>query len=119
MFISPAGDLTVDNQAGMALITIHNPGPSHVVTQPSVGTPLDDVVHEPKSAGKVLVSDTTGNTIYAISDTQNRGKTLVATPNDSGVAGFVGTLADGNPGIITPTVIVFLSPHGMGFLPGS
>ncbi|MDP9026209.1 MAG: hypothetical protein M3N46_01470, partial [Actinomycetota bacterium] len=121
MFVSAAGDLVVDNQAGTALVTIHNPGPNQVVTQQVVGTQVDDTVITPKSSGRLLVSDTTGNTVYAVRDTNNQGNTYVATPNDSGVAAFVGTLTitAGNPATIRPIVIGFASPHGMGFLAGN
>ena len=117
MFINPAGDLTVDNQQGTALVSIHNPGLSQTVTQMLVGTQVDDAIYTPKSAGRLLVSDTGSNTIYAITDTKNRGRIFIATPNDSGVAGFVGLLGAGSPAIITPAIIGMVSPHGMGFLP--
>lgn len=117
MFINPAGDLTVDNQQGTALVSIHNPGPGQTVTQQLVGTQVDDTIYSPKSAGRLLVSDTGTNTIYAITDTTNSGRIYIATPNDSGVAGFVGILGAGSPAIITPAIIGFVSPHGMGFLP--
>ncbi|HEV7148250.1 MAG TPA: hypothetical protein VGN48_14760, partial [Pedococcus sp.] len=67
MFVDPAGDLTLDNQGGTALISIHNPGPGQTVKQLTVGTQVDDTVYPGASTGRLLVSDTKAGVIYAIS----------------------------------------------------
>jgi hypothetical protein len=117
MFINPAGDLTLDNQAGTALISIHQPGPHQSVTQLTVGTQIDDTVYPAAATGRLLVSDTKANTVYAISGMLDPKTPLVATPDDSGVNGFVGKL-DTSTGNITPLIVGFTSPHGMAYLPG-
>lgn len=118
MFVDPAGDLTLDNQGGTALISIHNPGPGQTVKQLTVGTQVDDTVYPTSSTGRLLVSDTKGGVIYAISGALDPATPLTATPSDSGVNGFVGTI-DTKTGFITPVVIGLKSPHGMEYVPGS
>jgi len=116
MFIDPAGNLTLDNQAGTALVSIHQPGPRQSVTQLTVGTQIDDTVYPAAASGRLLVSDTKANTVYAISGALDPKTPLVATPDDSGVNGLVGKLNTGT-GNITPIIVGFTSPHGMAYLP--
>ncbi len=116
MFIDPAGNLTLDNQAGTALVSIHQPGPRQSVIQLTVGTQIDDTVYPGAASGRLLVSDTKANTVYAISGALDPKTPLVATPDDSGVNGFVGKLNTGT-GNITPIIVGFTSPHGMAYLP--
>jgi hypothetical protein len=118
MFVNPSGDLTVDNQAGTALISIHNPGPGQTVTQLTVGTQVDDTVYPTASSGRLLVADTKAGVIYAITGGLDPKTPLTATPNDSGVNGFVGKI-DTKTGFITPVVIGLISPHGMVYVPAS
>ena len=63
MFINPSGDLTLDNQSGTALISIHNPGPPQTVTSVTVGTQVDDTVYPGANTGRVLVADTKADAI--------------------------------------------------------
>lgn len=116
MFVDPAGDLTLDNQAGTALISVHNPGKGQSVKQLTVGTQVDDTVYPSAKTGRLLVSDTKAGVIYAISGALDPATPLTATPDDSGVNGFVGTI-DLKTGFITPVVIGLKSPHGMAYLP--
>lgn len=118
MFVNPSGDLTVDNQAGTALISIHNPGPAQTVTQLTVGTQVDDTVYPAASSGRVLVADTKAGVIYSITGALDPKTPLTATPDDSGVNGFVGVI-DTMTGFITPVVIGLTSPHGMVYVPAS
>lgn len=118
MFINPSGDLTVDNQAGTALVSIHNPGPGQTVKQLTVGTQIDDTVYPQDAGGRVLVADTKGGAVYAISGTLDPKTPLVATPDDSGVNGFVGKL-DTTSGNITPLIVGFVAPHGMAYAPAA
>ena len=118
MFVNPSGDLTVDNQAGTALISIHNPGPAQTVTQFTVGTQVDDTVYPTASSGRLLVADTKAGVIYSITGALDPKTPLTATPNDSGVNGFVGKI-DTKTGFITPVVIGLISPHGMVYVPAS
>lgn len=118
MFVDPAGDLTLDNQGGTALISIHNPGPGQTVKQLTVGTQVDDTVYPASTTGRLLVSDTKAGVIYAISGALDPNAPLTATPDDSGVNGFVGTV-DTKTGFITPVVIGLKSPHGMTYVPNS
>ena len=116
MFVSPSGDLTLDNQAGTALISIHQPGPGQSVTQLTVGTQLDDTVYPTAAGGRLLVADTKANTVFAVSGALDPKTPLVAAPDDSGVNGFIGKLDPGT-GNITPVLVGFTSPHGMAYLP--
>ena len=118
MFVNPAGDLTLDNQAGTALISIHRPGPGQGVTQLTVGTQIDDTVYPTAATGRLLVADTKGGAIYAVTGALDPQTALVAAPDDSGVNGFVGKL-DPATGNITPVIIGMVSPHGMAYLPGT
>lgn len=118
MFINPAGDLTLDNQSGTALISIHNPGPQQTVTQLTVGTQVDDTVYPKATSGRILVADTKGGTVYAITGNLDPKSPMVATPDDSAVNGFVGKL-DPSTGNITPVIVGFVAPHGMAYLPGA
>ncbi|HEV7146795.1 MAG TPA: hypothetical protein VGN48_07335, partial [Pedococcus sp.] len=82
------------------------------------GTQVDDTVYPGASTGRLLVSDTKAGVIYAISGALDPATPLTATPSDSGVNGFVGTI-DPKTGFITPVVIGLKSPHGMTYVPGS
>ena len=117
MFINPQGNLTLDNQAGTALITIHNPGPSQTVTQLTVGTQIDDTVYPTATGGRLLVADTKGETIYAITGLIGPTTPIVAAPDDSAVHGFVGKLE--TSGNIVPIIVGFNSPHGMAYMPAT
>jgi secreted PhoX family phosphatase len=114
----PSGDLVLDNQAGTQLVFIKGAGTSHqTVRSLMIGDAVDDSLWPTASAGSFLISDTKANVIYALHSTSYSRSTLYATtPNDSGVAGFVGTI-DLASGIITPVAIGLISPHGMVFLP--
>ncbi len=113
-----AGDLVLDNQAGMQQIFIKSPGtPQQSVRSLNLGDAVDDTIWPSSAAGRLLISDTGSNTIFALHSTAlAKGSVYGAAPNDSGVAGFVGTV-DLTSGIITPVAIGFASPHGMLFLP--
>jgi len=68
----------------------------------------------------MLVVDSAQNTIYKVSINQTGfipGTVYTEAPSDSGVAGFVGTIALAS-GTIIPALIGFMSPTGLGFIPG-
>jgi len=117
MTIDPRGNLVLDNQAGSELVTISGVGTMHpYVTRVPLGTQVDDTIWTPATAGRLLVADTKANVIYALRTAWVEGTAYAATPNDSGVAGIVGTI-DLFTGIITPVAIGFGSPHGELYLP--
>lgn len=117
MTLDPEGNLVLDNQAGSGLVFITGVGTAQqYVTSLPVGTQVDDAIWPTAPNGRLLVADTGANTIYALRTTFDTGTLYAATPNDSGVAGMVGTI-DQATGIITPVALGFQSPHGELFLP--
>lgn len=118
MTVDPNGDLMLDNQGGNQLLFIHNPGtPAQKVKQLPVGTQVDDTIFPSTSSGCIILADN-GGAIYSIcSSLFVPGTPYTATPNDSGVQAFVGTIALGS-GWITPLIVGLANPHGMGFIPG-
>jgi hypothetical protein len=118
--LDPSGDLVLDNQAGAQLVFIKAAGTSRQwVRSLVIGDAVDDSLWPTSAAGRFLISDTAANVIYSLQSTTFSTSSLYATtPNDSGVARFVGTI-DLTSGVITPIAIGFASPHGMTFLPDS
>ena len=117
--VDAQGDVVMDNQAGSELVFVHNPGTARqTLTRLPLGTQVDDTVPATTAQGRLLVVDTSANAVYAVSATFTPGTMYSASPNDSGVAGFVGTVAM-KTGIITPAIIGLSSPHGMVFVPGA
>ncbi|MBV9689267.1 MAG: hypothetical protein JO202_06105 [Ktedonobacteraceae bacterium] len=117
--IDSQGNLVQDSQADAELIFLHNPGTAtQTVTRLSVGTQVDDSLWIPSSKGRLLVADSSGNTIYAVTLDKGftRGTVYTEAPSDSGVASFVGTL-DVKTGTITPVIIGLKSPTGLAFIP--
>ena len=113
----PEGNLVLDNQGGSQLVFINKPGtPQQYVTALPIGNQVDDTVWPSSTAGQLLVSDTSANTIYSLRTTFVPGVSYSSTPNDSGVAGIVGTI-DPATGIVTPVAIGFGSPHGITYVP--
>jgi hypothetical protein len=111
------GDLVLDNQAGSQLLFLSNVGTARQsVSSLPVGTQVDDTVWPSSARGRLLVTDTGTNSIYAISGAFLPGSAFSATPNDSGVAGMVAKL-DTATGTLTPAVIGLSSPHGLAFVP--
>ncbi|MDQ2716494.1 MAG: hypothetical protein M3Z08_16440 [Chloroflexota bacterium] len=112
------GNLILINQAGSEIVTISNPGtPQQQVTRLPVGTQLDDTVWATSAKGRLLVSDgSTGLTFWIRPTHFVTGTIYTETPDDSGVAGFVGVV-DSATGIISPVVIGFSKSTGMLFVP--
>lgn len=117
--IDAQGDVVMDNQAGSELVFVHNPGTARqTLTRLPVGTQVDDTVPATTAQGRLLVVDTSANAIYAVQASFTPGTMYSASPNDSGVASFVGTV-DMKTGAVTPVVIGLGSPHGMVFAPSA
>jgi len=118
MYITPQGDLMLDNQGGGEIVLVHNPGATgQTVSRLPMGTQVDDTVWATSAQGHILVSDHGGNAVYAIRGTFTTGTAYSSAPGDSGVAGFVGSL-DLTSGTLKPVVIGLSSPGGMAFIPG-
>jgi len=111
------GDLVLVSQGDSELILIANPGtPQQTVSVIPVGTQLDDTVWATSTHGALLVADgATGNTYWVKSDNFVVGGIYTETPDDSGVAGLLGTV-DPATGIITPFAVGFVKPTGMLFV---
>jgi hypothetical protein len=118
MIVSPEGNLVLDNQAGAQLIFISQPGTKQqFVSALPLGDQVDDTVWPTSPAGRLLVSDTGTNTIYAVhSSSFVDGTAYAASPSGSPVSGMVSNV-DQSTGILTPVVIGLTSPHGMTFVP--
>ena len=68
-------------------------------------------------SGRLLVSDTPGGAVYAISSRHfDTSRYLSAAPQDSGVSGYVG-LVSPKTGANTPLVTGMAGPHGEAFIP--
>ncbi len=119
MTVDSKGQLVLVNQAGNELVFLKNPGtPQQQVTRVPVGDALDDTVWATSTSGRLLVSDSSGNTVWITVPQFTPGTVFTEAPSDSGTAGFVGVV-DLSTGIITPVVIGFGSPSGMLFVPNS
>jgi hypothetical protein len=121
MTVDPQGRLVLVNQAGSELVYISQPGSAQqAVSRLLVGDQLDDTVFATSTEGRLLVVDGKTNTTYWIRATFQPGSATrslyTEAPDDSGVAGFVGTI-DPSTGLITPVVIGLVHPTGMVFVP--
>jgi len=112
------GRLVMTNQDGAQLIVVERPGKTNqevlVFPLKHAGSPVkvDDTVFVPGVHGRILVSDTSTDTIYAI----DRSAFVPGTAySAASTAGFVGTVNFDN-GVITPIVNGLVGPHGMAFL---
>jgi len=114
------GNLVLVSQGDSELIMIGNPGTAQqTVSRIPVGTQLDDTVWATSTHGSLLVADgTTGKTYWVKSDNFVVGSIYTQMPNDSGVAGALGTV-DPTTGTITPFAIGFGKPTGMVFVPAA
>lgn len=109
--------LVLVDQGGTELVFLSNPGtPQQQVTRTTVGTQLDDTVWASSAQGHLLVSDGTSGNTYSIRATFKPGTAYTQTPDDSGVAGLVGTV-DAKTGTVVPVAIGFKKPTGMIFVP--
>ena len=119
MTVDSKGQLVLVNQAGNELVFLKNPGtPQQQVSRVPVGDALDDTVWATSTSGRLLVSDSSGNTVWISVPQFTPGTVYTEAPSDSGTAGFVGVV-DLSTGIVTPVVIGFGSPSGMLFVPNS
>lgn len=117
MSIDPQGNVVLDNQGGAELVFLHHAGTQNQkVTRVPLGTQVDDSAWSTTREGTLLVVDAKQNAIYAITGKFAPGTVYTETPDDSGVASFVGTI-NLSTGSITPVVIGFGSPTGLIFVP--
>jgi hypothetical protein len=119
LYVTPAGDLQLDNQGGTELVFIKNPGSTTpILSRLPVGNQQDDTIFPTSHSGQLLVSDTSAGKVYSIHSEHFLTNVYYSSaPGDSGVAGFVGTM---NPstGTILPLAIGTISPHGEAFISG-
>jgi hypothetical protein len=112
-----SGQLVLVSQGDSVLITIKNPGTAQQsVTKTPVGNQLEDTVWTTTSRGRLLVVDGQSNNLYWVHETQPAGTVFTEAPNDSGVAGFLGTL-DMTTGFLHPVMIGFLHTTGLAYVP--
>jgi hypothetical protein len=99
-------------------VVLTNPGtPGQTVTRLPVGTQLDDTMWTTGLHGRLLVSDASDNAIYTVRVDAPPGTVITETPDDSGVAGLLGTV-DMKTGTVHPAVIEFGKPTGLAYIPG-
>jgi hypothetical protein len=113
------GNLVMTNQDGAQLVVVERPGKTNqkVLVFPlkhaGSAVKVDDTLFIPSADGRILVSDTSTDTIYAI----DRGAFVPGTAYSAAAsAGFVGTV-DFDNGLVKPVVKGLVGPHGMAFLP--
>ena len=118
MYVTPSGDLQLDDQGDAQLVFIHNPGPGQVVTFLPIGNQMDDTIFPTSASGTLLVSDTTKTgAVYAIKSKQwDTTRYVSSAPSDSSVAAYVGTI-DPSTGVNKPLITGFANPHGEAFIP--
>ncbi|MBJ7608927.1 MAG: hypothetical protein JF887_05790 [Candidatus Dormibacteraeota bacterium] len=115
--VDPSGNLVLVSQADSALITIQNPGAANqAVLKTPIGNQEDDTVWTTSNSGRLFVVDAGKNAIYTIKWSGPKGTVFTEAPNDSGVAGFVGTI-DTTTGFISPVSTGWTKPTGLMFVP--
>lgn len=115
--VDPNGAVVLVDQGGTEVITIHNAGGAgQRATRLTVGTQLDDTVWATKPEGRLFVVDAALDAISVLRTAFMAGVVYTETPNDSGVASFVGTV-ELTTGTITPVAIGFVKPTGLLFVP--
>jgi hypothetical protein len=117
MMIDPNGTLVLDSQGDGEMLWITNVGAANQsVSVLSVGTQIDDTVWPSTSKGCILVADNASGVYSICSALWVPGTAYSASPNDSTVAGFIGSL-NLSSGTLIPLVVGIANPHGMAFLP--
>lgn len=118
MTLGPEGELVLDNQDGAELIFVRQPGTDKQTARrlplfSSQGvTRVDDTVFARAKEGRLLVTDLTADTIYAISSAEFDTEDAYSAAHE---LGFVGKL-DLDNGALTPIVTGLKSPRGMVFV---
>lgn len=112
------GNLVMTNQDGAQLVVVERPGKANqkvlVFPLKRAGNPVsvDDTLFIPSADGRILVSDTSTDTIYAI----DRAAFVPGTAYSAAASdGFVGTV-DFDKGVFKPVVKGLVGPHGLAFL---
>lgn len=112
-----AGQVVLDSQGDSRLIFIKNIGTANQAnTSLPIGNQINDIAWATSTKGTLYVTDNADNKVYAITGNFKKGTAFVASPSDSGVAGFVGTI-DLSSGIIKPIALGMKSPAGLLFVP--
>ncbi|MDR3585567.1 MAG: hypothetical protein P4L59_09605 [Desulfosporosinus sp.] len=112
-----AGQVVLDSQGDSKLIFINNIGTANQVnTCLSIGNQVNDIEWATSTQGTLYVTDNADNKVYAITGNFTKGTAFVASPGDSGVGGFVGTI-DLSSGTIKPIAFGMKSPAGLLFVP--
>jgi hypothetical protein len=118
LILDPAGDLVLTGEADQEIVFVHNPGTpsqteSFVMLLAPGGVPIsgdpDDTVFPTASSGTFYVSDTGGNTVYALAATGLAPGSVYIDVGDE-----FGEL-DTSTGIVTP-LFTGVSPHGVIFV---
>src|SRR5580704_316840 len=114
-----AGDVMVDSQGDSTLVFVANAGMlGQTLTSLTIGTQIDGAAWATATTGTMLVVDAGTNKVTSMSGSFTPGTLFISAPNDSGVAGFVGTV-NLTTGAITPVATGFSSPKGLLFIPGT
>jgi hypothetical protein len=115
-----AGNLVLDSQADGDLIFLNHPGSPnqtgqllHLKDGSANQVTVDDTVFPSSSEGTILVVDTKGNTVYAVTSKAFQPGGAYSASDSDGALGKV----DLSTGFFTPIVTGLKTPHGAVFIP--
>lgn len=116
LILDPAGDLVLTGEADQEIVFIHNPGQAnqtesflHLLGVTSTEFP-DDTVFPTAADGTFYMSDTGGNTVYALHATGLApGSVFIDVGDEFGQLNL-------STGVVTP-IFTGVSPHGVFFVP--
>jgi hypothetical protein len=118
--VDSAGDLVLDSQADGDLIFINQPGTEnqaglrlHLSNGTTSQITVDDTVFPTTPSGTILVVDTKGDTIYAVTSNAFQPGGAYSASDSDGILGKV----DLSTGLVTPIVTGMKTPHGALFVP--
>jgi hypothetical protein len=120
--VDSAGDLVLDSQGDGDLIFINSPGTKdqaglrlHLINGTNAQITVDDTVFPTAPSGTILVVDTNGDTVYAVTSNAFQPGGAYSASDSDGILGKV----DLSTGLVTPIVTGMQTPHGALFIPVS
>jgi hypothetical protein len=117
--VDSAGNLVLDSQADGDLIFVNHPASPnqtgqllHLTDGTSTQITVDDTVFPTSAEGTILVVDTAGDTVFAVTSTAFQPGGAYSASDTKGSLGKV----DLSTGLFTPIVTGMKSPHGAVFV---
>ena len=118
--VAPGGLLFLTSQADGDLIFVSHPGTPdqsgqllHLTDGSANQITVDDTIFPTSPSGTILVTDTSANTVYAVTSTVFQVGGAYAASDSNGAVGKI----DLSTGFFTPIVTGMVSPHGELFVP--